>query len=501
MSSRTRTRQTTTGHTIGRRAAVSVVAALLLFGGPSVAVAMAADSVRSASTTADDGTIPDGGTTPDDGTVPDDGTTPDDGASSGDDTGTDDGSGADQGAGDSSTSVTLDDAVLAWGINTEVSSGAYFGGCNFLSAGAAGNTGSSRVWTQADGFYKAKDGNVSIRKAGAVSGWVTPTWATKCLQPDGKTAVTTATSTQSQVVVSGGKGTVDPTTGTASITWTGSFAVVFYGGLTYWTATNPTLTVAADGTGTLKATGGGYGADRVDTSKWTKLDPTPITLATFTGVKLTDKGLTATPSYLGVAVTGVGQTEKTSENAKYWGSFPQDFMNFQQLTGQSTYWLASGGSGDARKLPTPVTVSYDAADQVEVTPTPTPTSSAPAAPTNKVTKRPSATPTVTVTAAPTATPTATVTAAPTAAATSVTAPQAVAPAAPPVTTATGNDVVAQGPVGTTHAIEAVAAPVATPAPDDARHLTTREVWLLGGALWLGAGAVLVGLPRAGSRRR
>lgn len=35
--------------------------------------------------------------------------------------------------------ATVDGVVLDWGLNNESNGGAYFGGCNFLSAGEAGD--------------------------------------------------------------------------------------------------------------------------------------------------------------------------------------------------------------------------------------------------------------------------------------------------------------------------------------------------------------------------
>jgi len=79
-------------------------------------------------------------------------------------------------------------------------------------------------------------------------------------------------------------------------------------------------------------------------------------LADITGAEVTDEGLSVTPDYRGVEVT----TESTPQNrtAATWGSFPQSFIDFQQLTGQSSYWYSSGGSRDAAKPTTPLNVSY-----------------------------------------------------------------------------------------------------------------------------------------------
>ncbi|MDR0366341.1 MAG: hypothetical protein LBH68_05895, partial [Bifidobacteriaceae bacterium] len=41
-----------------------------------------------------------------------------------------------------------------------------------------------------------------------------------------------------------------------------------------------------------------------------------------------------------------------------WGSFPQDFVDFQMLTGQSSYWYSSGGAADAKKPAKELAVSW-----------------------------------------------------------------------------------------------------------------------------------------------
>jgi putative cell wall-binding protein len=255
----------------------------------------------------------------------------------------------------------VDDAVFTWGINNESNSGAFFGGCNFLSAGIAGNTGSSRVWTEADGFYDTEAGNVEIIKPTATGDGVTnPSWATKCKTPAGATVNISATSWSStQVQISNGTGSVDPTTGEASIQWDGDFTVAYYGGLTYWSASDPLLTVDADGTGTVTATASGYGADMVNTELWNTLTPRTITLATLTNVDVTEDGFTATPEYVGVsAPEGSTQAAQSAANAAYWGSFPGDFVDFQVETGQSSYWYSSGLAADVKKPALPITIAY-----------------------------------------------------------------------------------------------------------------------------------------------
>ncbi|MEU6347642.1 hypothetical protein ABZ883_42815, partial [Streptomyces sp. NPDC046977] len=268
----------------------------------------------------------------------------------------------------SAASVSVSDASFAWGLSGEQGGGSFFGGCNFLSAGKAGNTGSSRLWTQGDGFYSTQDGNVTVEKPNTAGDYSAPTWATKCQDPNGApvSAGSTSSLTRNRVVFSKGTGSIDTAAHTASIHWTGSFTSVFYGGLTYWSATDPTLTVDADGTGTLTATASGFGADMNDPGKWVPLPATTVTLAKLSDVELGSSGFTVTPDYLGTSVTvpagATGQPAKTGSNQAYWGAFPQDFVDFQQLTGQSSYWFTSGGARDAAKPATPLTLTWTTED-------------------------------------------------------------------------------------------------------------------------------------------
>ncbi|MCU1404283.1 MAG: hypothetical protein JWQ43_586, partial [Glaciihabitans sp.] len=121
---------------------------------------------------------------------------------------------------------TITDASFTWGLSDEAGGGAFFGGCNFLSAGVAGDTGSSRLWTEADGFYKTTDGaNVTIVKPNSAGTLASPTWATKCQNPAG-TAVTAASATnvsKNAVKLSNGSGT-KAADGSSVINWAGSFS-------------------------------------------------------------------------------------------------------------------------------------------------------------------------------------------------------------------------------------------------------------------------------------
>lgn len=252
---------------------------------------------------------------------------------------------------------TISDASFTWGLSGEAGGGAFFGGCNFLSAGTAGNTGSSRLWTESDGFYSTQSGNVTIVKPNAAGELEQPTWVTKCQTPQGTavSASSTTSLTKNAVVFDGGEGTV-AADGSTEIAWTGSFTVAFYGGLTYWSATDPVLTLDASGNGQLTATASGYGTSMEDMTQWVPISGREIVLADITGAAADDDGFTVTPEYLGKTVTTSG-TPQTTTGAT-WGSFPQSFVDFQQLTGQSSYWYSSGGSRDAAKPTTPLDVSY-----------------------------------------------------------------------------------------------------------------------------------------------
>ncbi|WP_156963148.1 hypothetical protein [Bifidobacterium stellenboschense] len=293
--------------------------------------------------------------------------------------GSGDGDTGDGDTGDDGDATTLADVTLRWGMNDETNSAAFYGGCNFLSAGVAADTGGSKTWDES--LYTANDGNVSIQKPDANGEWTEATWASKCLTRDGanvtmgKRADGRSINTESQVVVSGGTGTVK-SDGTTTVSWKGSWTVAYYGGMTYWSVTDPTLTLAADGTGALTATASGYGADMNDASKWLTLEPQEIHLADFTGGNavdvakaLDDHGFTATPDYLGVAVNASGdhgsQAGKDAVNEAYWGAFPQSFVDFQMGTGQSAYWYTSGSARDFAKPTLPLYVQYDASYVVD----------------------------------------------------------------------------------------------------------------------------------------
>ncbi|GGH51344.1 hypothetical protein [Microbacterium album] len=286
----------------------------------------------------------------------------------------------------------IENAQLRWGINDESGSAAFAGGCNFLSAGRAGDAGGARVWTEADGLYRSSDGAVRIQKPTSAGTWTAATWQNRCLDPSGRVVSLNSRDSVSgnQVVIEGGTGRLTPEG--LRIAWRGSFTVVFYGGMTYWSASDPVLTLDARGDGRLTATANGYGASMDDLTKWDRLPEREIVLAEIRGNRVVtqERGLVATPEYRGVTVSlpdGYSQLRQGAD----WGSFPQSFVDYQVLTGQAAYWYSSGGVRDPAKPATDLYVSYDAGAAIDVPP---PASagggSTDDAPVNPTTRRPTA---------------------------------------------------------------------------------------------------------------
>lgn len=285
-----------------------------------------------------------------------------------------------------STGGDSDGAVFYWGLNNEANSGAFYGGCNFLSAGRAGDSGSARVWTASDGLYSPNDGAVTIEKPNASGSWTTASWDTKCQDRNGQ-AVSTSRPfnsepwTESRVKITGGQ-VEEHDDGSVTVRWEGTFTVAFYGGMTYWWASDPVLELDASGDGEVTATASGYGADMFDPDKWVQLEERTVTLADLKGIdtqgSLEQGYFEKAPEYLGVRYAGtresggrenVGganpedlateQAARTTENEAYWGSFPASFVDFQADTGQFSYWFTSDGVRDPYKPALPLTVSFD----------------------------------------------------------------------------------------------------------------------------------------------
>ena len=128
--------------------------------------------------------------------------------------------------------------------------------------GEAGNNGASGIWNENKGLYKTSDGNVEIHKPEADDTYQEPNWANKCTNKYGSSISGKSsglnfdvsnpadgasgkqpTYSGNIVRISNGSGTANPDTDTAHLEWQGSFTIVYYGGMTYWTLTNPVLDI------------------------------------------------------------------------------------------------------------------------------------------------------------------------------------------------------------------------------------------------------------------
>ncbi|MGA1836128.1 cell wall-binding repeat-containing protein [Herbiconiux sp. 11R-BC] len=253
------------------------------------------------------------------------------------------------------TPNTVSGAVFTWGLSNEAGTKGYNGQMNLLSAGKVTKSDAADTVSASD--WLATSGNVTIQKKQADGSYATATWAG--LSTDASGAAITAPAgkySDNRVSIGSGSGTADPAAEDADISWTGDFTVAFYGGLTQYSVSNPHL-VVDNGSGSITATLSGYGTSMEDTSQFVALPDTVVTLADLNGVDVTDGGFTVDPEYLGVSVTAPGGATPQAKTGDYWGSFPQSFVDFQGLTGQSSYWYSSGGSADARKVALPIGVT------------------------------------------------------------------------------------------------------------------------------------------------
>lgn len=256
----------------------------------------------------------------------------------------------------------IDGAVFRWGLSAEANSAAFAPGTvNLLSAGIVTAASSADRVTSTN--WKQSDGNVEILKLQSDGSYADATFAGLRTDANG-TTITTGNGLNSGhiVEIDGGTGTVDVDANTAVIQWTGSFTSAFYSGMSRSWITDPKLTVASDGTGTVTATLGGYGTSMDDPDKFESLTPVPdVVIATLTGVDVTPTGFSVTPDYLGRTVTVPAGSVAQVTGGAFSGAFPQSFVDFQIVTGQGSYWYSSGGAADSRKPATALSIAYTTA--------------------------------------------------------------------------------------------------------------------------------------------
>ncbi len=257
-------------------------------------------------------------------------------------------------------------AVFEWTISRQADNGAFNGEVNYWSAGRSDST---------QGTYVATNGNATVLKKNA-SGTYVPiasetavNWTNRNRAGNGALVTSTNAAFLGQKVrLTNGTGTVNATTGKATIRWTGTFSVNFYGSLVPFWIVNPTLNVDASGVGRLTATVGGFASDQEDPDVRVALaDRANVVLAEFPnfygGGSIATGNTSAAPKYLGRSVTvpaeGVPQQALfPGFNDSFWGAWPQSFVDFQQQTGLGAYWYTSGGFADQHKPQEPVSATW-----------------------------------------------------------------------------------------------------------------------------------------------
>ena len=278
-------------------------------------------------------------------------------------------------------STTITNAELRWELNQESTGGAFAPGTwNLFSAGKLGDPGAGSqtlntahqgaTWLngQPAGWTNSA-GNVTVEDKQSNGSYAPTTWEGTRTNAAGQVVTTGAILSENVVSIANGTGTVDPVTDTGTLAWDGDFTVVYYSGMSFFYVSDPELTVT-NGTGKVTATLSGYGSDMEDPTQWNALPATEVTLADVSGVDLTATGLSVTPAYLGVSVTPpAGNSTQVTSNGATFGSFPQSFVDFQGDVGTASYWYSSGGSVDARKLTTPLNVSWTQGPAVTVSDT------------------------------------------------------------------------------------------------------------------------------------
>jgi hypothetical protein len=267
--------------------------------------------------------------------------------------------------------VNVIKANFTWSLNNETLAGAFAPGTwNLMSAGTIGNPGAGgqtlksadegATWGNGeDAGWTNTSGNVTIEDKLADGTYAPTTFLGTKQNSAGQntSGASTTILSENRMVVKNGTGTIDPATDSASIAWSGDATVLFYSGMTYFTLSDPELSLS-NGTGEVTATLGGYATSMDDTTVWEPVTPEEVTLATLSGVDVTEAGLTATPAYREVTYTVPSGSSAQVTTGASWGSFPQSFVDFQQQLGQGPYWYSTGGTADPRKVANPLTVDF-----------------------------------------------------------------------------------------------------------------------------------------------
>ena len=370
--------------------------------------------------------------------------------------------------------VEVSDATFAWSLNDQTNARSHNPvAINFLAAGVAdpGRGGAALPASS----WQATAGNVTIQKLAADGSWQRATWAGLGTDASGASIGIHGPYSGHRVQLSAGVGTLDADTDSARLAWSGTFTVVYYGGNSVFTVTDPVLEVTA-GAGTVTGVLGGWSADRTDPTVWQPVAAQRVAIADLAGVDVTEAGLVTTPAYAGVSVEG---SVPQHRSGLAWGSFPASMVAFLAPLGVDQFWYSTGLQSDGTKVPAPITVGLGAGPD-PASPSATPTKQ----PTKQPTRQP--TPQNQVTPPPTSAPRSTSNPpAPT-----VTVTETAQPATDVPTAAAG---VRPAP----DLVQVSATTPATVGTPAAGSNGTHPAWWLGGALLLGAAALLL----APTRRR
>ncbi|MFC6154411.1 hypothetical protein [Nocardioides yefusunii] len=252
------------------------------------------------------------------------------------------------------TELVVDDAQFNWALSQQTNAMSHnVGAPNFLGAGVA-NPGRGGV-ELTESRWSAKAGNVTVQKQDASGAWRTATW--KGIRTDAHDAPIGLYGPFSghRVNFVSGQGTVNPAADDASIRWKGTFTVVYYGGNTVFTLTDPEMRVT-NGKGTVTATAGGWIADRNNPKQWDPAVPKRVTVADLSDVDVTEDGVVVTPDYAGVKIKGSEPQRRTGEG---WGSFPQSLITYLVPLNTDQFWYSTGLQSDWTKLPAPIQAGWN----------------------------------------------------------------------------------------------------------------------------------------------
>lgn len=241
------------------------------------------------------------------------------------------------------TALPLDNAEFRWGLNSESAGYKTHFGHNFFSSGNVSEVLTGAGQQLAEEQWVRSMGNVRIERApGVLATWGDAT-------PSG------SASSDIEMVFTKGTGTVDVASGTASISWTGTASVLYYSGQSVFSISDPKLSIE-NGAAEVKATLNGIKSAQ-GSSEWKKLDSKPdVAIAKIALGKdaINSIGFSKAPKYEGEKYSGGDQ-----RGEKHFGSFPQPFVDYLVDTGLGGYFYSTGGVADQKKLPLPVTVSWD----------------------------------------------------------------------------------------------------------------------------------------------